>query len=68
MVFCSISSKKARLLKPGASWGEVESGARAVAKGSAYDVTFLCHGRGLGNEGPLLIPTNAHDETRGTAR
>ncbi|MBV9119126.1 MAG: aminopeptidase P family protein [Chloroflexi bacterium] len=57
-------NRACELMKPGNTWGEVEAGTKAVAKGTKYDITFLCHGRGLGNEGPLLIPTEGHDSTR----
>ena len=44
------------MLKPGVTWGEVGDEVNAVADGTPYQVTLLLHGRGLGNDGPLLIP------------
>jgi Xaa-Pro aminopeptidase len=47
-------------LKPGATWAEVEDAAKAVADGTAYTISLLLHGRGLGNDGPLLTPSDSH--------
>jgi Xaa-Pro aminopeptidase len=44
------------VLKPGATWGEVEDEVTAIAHGTPYEINLLLHGRGLGNDGPLLIP------------
>jgi Xaa-Pro dipeptidase len=52
------------LMRPGATWGEVEAGTRAVAKGTRFEIEFLLHGRGLGNDGPMLIPTDTHDHVK----
>jgi Xaa-Pro aminopeptidase len=50
------------LMKPGATWREVWRGAKAVANGqSKYAVEYLMHGRGLGDEGPMFIPTDDHE-------
>jgi Xaa-Pro dipeptidase len=49
-----------RLLRPGARWGEVEREVRSLADGTPYELTLLLHGRGLGNDGPLLIPSGSH--------
>jgi Xaa-Pro aminopeptidase len=50
------------LMKPGATWREVWRGAKAVADGqSRYAVEYLMHGRGLGDEGPMFIPTDDHE-------
>jgi Xaa-Pro aminopeptidase len=50
------------LMKPGATWREVWRGAKAVATGqSTYAVEYLMHGRGLGDEGPMFIPTDDHE-------
>jgi Xaa-Pro aminopeptidase len=51
-------------LKPGATWGEVEDAAKAVADGTSYTISLLLHGRGLGNDGPLLIPSDSHSFAR----
>jgi Xaa-Pro aminopeptidase len=51
------------LMRPGATWREVDEGAQAVAAGSPYKVEFLMHGRGLGDEGPMFIPTDNHRES-----
>jgi Xaa-Pro dipeptidase len=63
-VNCAAFETARQAMKPGATWGEVEAATKAVAKGTSFDITFLMHGRGLGNEGPLLIPTDAHDAAR----
>ncbi|HLH24238.1 MAG TPA: M24 family metallopeptidase [Chloroflexota bacterium] len=47
-------------MRPGATWCEVEEQARAVARGGAYEIEFLCHGRGLGDDGPMFIPMDDH--------
>lgn len=52
------------LMRPGATWGEVEDGVRLLARGSGLELEFLLHGRGLGNDGPMLIPTDGHDHAR----
>ncbi|HLQ34242.1 MAG TPA: M24 family metallopeptidase [Chloroflexota bacterium] len=52
------------LMRPGATWGEVEEGTRRVAKGTKYEIEFLLHGRGLGHDGPMLIPTDTHAHVR----
>jgi Xaa-Pro dipeptidase len=48
------------LMQPGSTWGEVETGVKAVADRTDFKIQFLVHGRGLGNDGPLLIPTASH--------
>jgi Xaa-Pro dipeptidase len=60
----AVFQRSCELLRPGATWREVEEGARAVAQGTKYKVEFLMHGRGLGNDGPLLIPTDTHGRTK----
>jgi len=52
------------VMRPGATWGEVEEQVRAVTKGTKYGIEFLLHGRGLGNDGPMLIPTDTHDHVK----
>jgi Xaa-Pro aminopeptidase len=49
-------------MRPGATWREVHEQTYAVAHGSPYRIEFLLHGRGLGDEGPLFIPTDDHAE------
>ncbi len=49
-------------MRPGATWREVEAAARAVARGSPYEIEFLCHGRGLGDDGPMFIPMDDHTQ------
>lgn len=60
------------LMRPGATWQEVAEGTAATANGSGtWAVEFLLHGRGLGDEGPMFIPTDAHarvPEWRDTVR
>ncbi|MBV9325324.1 MAG: aminopeptidase P family protein [Chloroflexi bacterium] len=52
------------VMRPGGTWGEVEDQVKAVARGGDLCIDFLVHGRGLGNDGPLLIPTETHARTR----
>jgi len=52
------------VMRPGTTWGEVEEQTRALAKGTRYGIEFLLHGRGLGNDGPMLIPTDTHEHVR----
>ena len=48
-------------LKPGRTWGEIEREVIAVAEGTNWKIDFLLHGRGMGHDGPLLIPTDSHE-------
>ncbi len=48
------------VLQPGSTWGEVEEEVTAIAEGTPYEIKLLLHGRGLGNDGPLLIPAGSH--------
>jgi hypothetical protein len=48
------------VLRPGVTWGEVEDDVTALAAGTPYNIILLLHGRGLGNDGPLLIPAGSH--------
>lgn len=64
--------RASELMRPGATWGEVERGVRAVARGTKYDIHLLVHGRGLfqytsyatGGDGPLLIPSDTHEHVK----
>jgi Xaa-Pro dipeptidase len=47
-------------LRPGGTWGEVEQSVTALAEETPYVINLLLHGRGLGNDGPLLIPVGSH--------
>jgi Xaa-Pro aminopeptidase len=49
-------------MRPGTTWREVEEQARAVARGTPYAIEFLCHGRGLGDDGPMFIPLEDHTQ------
>jgi Xaa-Pro aminopeptidase len=49
-------------MRPGATWREVEAAARAPARGTSYEIEFLCHGRGLGDDGPMFIPLDDHTQ------
>jgi Xaa-Pro dipeptidase len=51
-------------LRPGTTWGEVDDAVTALAEGTPYKLSLLLHGRGLGNDGPLLIPVGSHDFAR----
>ena len=48
------------LMRPGVIWGEVIEQVEAVSRDPRYKVEFLIHGRGLGDEGPMFIPTDDH--------
>lgn len=52
------------VMKPGVTWGEVERQVKATAKSAAYELEFLLHGRGLGNDGPMLIPSDTHEHVK----
>lgn len=45
-------------MRAGSTWREVEKQVKSVAEGTPYDVELLVHGRGLGSEGPILIPVH----------
>ncbi|SFO37143.1 Metallopeptidase family M24 [Actinomadura madurae] len=49
-------------LRPGARWGDVLAAVESAAGGGDGVMFPLLHGRGLGNDGPLLVP--GLDETR----
>ncbi|MBV9329747.1 MAG: M24 family metallopeptidase [Chloroflexi bacterium] len=53
------------LMRSGATWDAVEDGVKNVGRGSGYEIDFLIHGQGLGNEGPMLIPVDTHAPFRG---
>ena len=53
-----------QVMRPGASWGEVIDAVEALASGTEYRLQWLAHGRGLGDEGPLLIPGPISDVVR----
>jgi Xaa-Pro aminopeptidase len=50
-----------RTMKPGATWRQVWTEAKKAADGKTYAIEFLMHGRGLGDEGPMFIPTDDHE-------
>jgi Xaa-Pro dipeptidase len=43
-------------MRPGQRWGDVFAAVAAVADGAHGSMLTLVHGRGLGNDGPLLVP------------
>ncbi|MBV8087715.1 MAG: aminopeptidase P family protein [Chloroflexi bacterium] len=47
------------LMKAGNTWGDVKSGVQKLAS-KDYEIELLVHGRGLGAEGPMLIPVDTH--------
>ena len=59
--------RSCQLMRTGALWDEVEAEVMRVADGTDYEICFLLHGRGLGNEGPILIPVDSHESVRGVA-
>lgn len=52
------------LMRAGSTWGEVEDGVAALARGTGFNIEFLIHGRGLGSEGPMLIPVDTHEHVK----
>jgi Xaa-Pro dipeptidase len=44
-------------MRPGRKWGDVFAAVSAAADGPDGKMFTLLHGRGLGNDGPLLIPS-----------
>jgi len=44
-------------MRPGRRWGDVFAAASSVVDGAGGRMFTLLHGRGLGNDGPLLIPS-----------
>jgi len=56
--------RASELMRPGATWGEVKSGVQTLAT-STYNIEMLVHGRGLGAEGPMLIPVDTDAHVRG---
>lgn len=51
-----------RAMVPGRTWRDVESDVQAVADGSPWKIDFLLHGRGLGQDGPIFVPTDTRRE------
>ena len=49
-----------KAMRPGQRWGDVFAAVAAVADGADGNMLTLVHGRGLGNDGPLLVPN--HDQ------
>lgn len=43
-------------MRPGQRWGDVFAAVAAAANGPDGTMLTLVHGRGLGNDGPLLVP------------
>jgi Xaa-Pro aminopeptidase len=43
-------------MRPGQHWGDVFAAVAAAANGPDGSMLTLVHGRGLGNDGPLLVP------------
>jgi Xaa-Pro aminopeptidase len=58
-----IIARAMELMRPGNTWGQVEEGTAEVLQGTGFRLEFLMHGQGLGNDGPLLIPTDVHTRT-----
>jgi Xaa-Pro aminopeptidase len=53
-----------QVMCPGATWGDVIDQVEALAAGTEYRLQWLAHGRGLGDEGPLLIPGDVPEALR----
>jgi len=58
---CNAAAFDAALqaIRPGRRWGEVFAAVEASVDPALGTVFTLLHGRGLGNDGPLVIPTAA---------
>jgi Xaa-Pro dipeptidase len=54
------------LMKAGSTWGEIKAGVQRLETPS-YKIELLVHGRGLGNEGPMLIPVDTHEPFKDVA-
>jgi len=54
-------------MRPGQRWGDVFAAVETAAKDSDGSMFTLLHGRGLGNDGPLVIPTSTTDSRAGVA-
>lgn len=48
-------------IRPGQRWGDVLTAVAGAVDASLGSVFLLLHGRGLGNDGPLIIPTATGD-------
>ncbi|MBV9119425.1 MAG: aminopeptidase P family protein [Chloroflexi bacterium] len=51
------------LMKVGSTWGEIKPALQKLET-PKYKIELLVHGRGLGNEGPMLIPVDTHEPLR----
>jgi Xaa-Pro aminopeptidase len=54
-------------MAPGRRWGDVFAAVEAAVGDSDGSMFTLLHGRGLGNDGPLVIPTATSDPQAGVA-
>jgi Xaa-Pro dipeptidase len=50
-----------KAMRPGQRWGDVFAAVAAVADGADGSMLTLIHGRGLGNDGPLLVPNRDNE-------
>jgi Xaa-Pro aminopeptidase len=50
-----------KAMQPGRPWGEVFEAITEAGGREDGEIFTLLHGRGLGNDGPLLIPTGDHE-------
>ena len=50
-----------QLMRPGVRWREVFGPVQALST-ATHKVEFLIHGRGLGDEGAMFIPTDNHED------
>lgn len=55
------------VLQPGRTWGDVFAAVQATVGPDDGTMFTLLHGRGLGNDGPLVIPTATKDARAGIA-
>jgi Xaa-Pro dipeptidase len=51
------------LARPGISLGELATRTEAIANGTSYQIHFLMHGRGLGDDAPIYV-FSATEETK----
>jgi len=56
-----LFNKMSAMMKPGVSMGELMDAAQAMGKGAGYTTRLVIHGRGTGEDRPLI--TGSVDET-----
>jgi Xaa-Pro dipeptidase len=64
---CAAFDAGLAALKPGNRFGDVFAAVESAIGDSAGSMFTLLHGRGLGDDGPLVVPTTAGDPRAGVA-